>query len=105
MRQRDLDTRTRRRILKALLAAPAAAAFGPSLAQSQDYPNRPVKLVMPYAAGGAPELFIRPMQQVLSPRLGEAGAEYRGSGSSQKCFENPTPHSGIQITSMHGGAP
>ena len=66
MHQRELDIRIRRRILKALLAAPAAAVFGHSLAQSQDYPNRPIKLVMPYAAGGAPELFIRPMQQVLS---------------------------------------
>jgi tripartite-type tricarboxylate transporter receptor subunit TctC len=84
MHQRDLDTRMRRRILKALLAAPAAAAFGPSLAQSQDYPNRPVKLVMPYAAGGAPELFIRPMQQVLSPRLGQQLIiEYRPGANSQ----------------------
>ena len=84
MHRRESENRTRRRILKALLAAPAAAAFGPSLAQSQDYPNRPVKLVMPYAAGGAPELFIRPMQQVLSPRLGQQLIiEYRPGANSQ----------------------
>ena len=84
MHRRESGNRTRRRILKALLAAPAAATFGPSLAQSQDYPNKPIKLVMPYAAGGAPELFIRPMQQVLSPRFGQQIViDYRPGANAQ----------------------
>ncbi|MGH6768942.1 MAG: Bug family tripartite tricarboxylate transporter substrate binding protein [Xanthobacteraceae bacterium] len=44
------------------LAVPAAA---------QDYPNRPVTMVVPYAAGGGLDVFARQIAQKLSERLGK----------------------------------
>jgi tripartite-type tricarboxylate transporter receptor subunit TctC len=45
-----------------MLSAPAAA---------QDYPNRPVTMVVPYAAGGGLDVFARQLAQKLSERLGK----------------------------------
>ena len=45
-----------------MLAAPALA---------QDYPTRPVKVIVPYAAGGPIEVFGRPILERLSQRLGQ----------------------------------
>ena len=48
-----------------LMRAPAAAPT------AQDYPNRPVTLVVPYAAGGGLDVFARQLAQRLSERLGK----------------------------------
>jgi tripartite-type tricarboxylate transporter receptor subunit TctC len=37
---------------------------------AQDYPNRPVTMVVPYAAGGGLDVFARQLAQKLSERLG-----------------------------------
>src|SRR5258705_5685137 len=49
--------------LAALLAGPAAA---------QGYPNRPVKIVMPFAPGGPTEFIIRLVADRLTATLGQA---------------------------------
>lgn len=80
----DLDNVARRRILKGLLGVCGAAAMGNVFAQSQNYPNRVITLVMPYSAGGAPELFVRPMAHVLSPKLGQQLIiEYKPGANAQ----------------------
>jgi tripartite-type tricarboxylate transporter receptor subunit TctC len=48
-----------------LVACLAAAA------QAQDYPNRPIKMILPFAAGGAGDVFARPLVQELSKSLGQ----------------------------------
>jgi len=48
-----------------LLSAFCAVVF------AQDYPNRPVRLIVPYAAGGAPDVFARIIGQRLSESLGQ----------------------------------
>jgi tripartite-type tricarboxylate transporter receptor subunit TctC len=56
----------------ALLAALSVAAIEPAAAQSADnYPNRPVKLVVGFAAGGPTDLLARIIGQWLTDRLGQ----------------------------------
>jgi len=46
-----------------------ALALGSGLAQAQSYPNRPVKIVVPFAAGGPADNYARFMAQRLSDEL------------------------------------
>src|SRR4051794_3785022 len=59
----------RRRFL-GLLAAGTAAAAHP--AHAQDFPNRIVRIVNPFAAGGATEVMARAIAQRLSEMWGQA---------------------------------
>jgi tripartite-type tricarboxylate transporter receptor subunit TctC len=60
----------RRRILQ-LAAAAAAAPVLPRVAVALDYPNRPVRLIVGYTAGSAPDIAARLIGQSLSDRLGQ----------------------------------
>jgi tripartite-type tricarboxylate transporter receptor subunit TctC len=62
------------RVFTAALVAAAivAPSVAPSLAQSQsDYPNRPVTLLVPYAAGGVADVGMRILGDKLSSRLNQ----------------------------------
>jgi tripartite-type tricarboxylate transporter receptor subunit TctC len=48
-----------------------ANGFVGAIAQ-QDYPNRPVKVILPYAAGGAADITARVISQKLSEALGQS---------------------------------
>ncbi|HYC36048.1 MAG TPA: tripartite tricarboxylate transporter substrate binding protein [Usitatibacter sp.] len=52
-----------------VLAVAALAAFG---AQAQSYPNKPIKLVVGFAAGGNTDTVARVVGQKLSERLGQS---------------------------------
>lgn len=60
---------TTRRFMLALVAAGAALAL-PAWAQS-GYPNKPIKLVVPYGAGGGTDQIARLISTKLSARLGQ----------------------------------
>ena len=53
---------------KWLLAAALLAQ--PAVAQAQDYPTRPVSMVVAAAAGGPIDVFARIMAERMSPALG-----------------------------------
>jgi tripartite-type tricarboxylate transporter receptor subunit TctC len=63
------------RTLKALVTglAAIAAAMGPAAAQSaaQDFPSRPITLVIPYAAGGGNDVMGRIVADKMSKTLGQ----------------------------------
>jgi tripartite-type tricarboxylate transporter receptor subunit TctC len=63
---------TARRSLLALTALIAALGAA-SLAQAQSaYPNRPIRFVVPYSAGGLPDTVARIFAQKLGERLGQS---------------------------------
>jgi tripartite-type tricarboxylate transporter receptor subunit TctC len=54
------------------LAAGAILSAGPRQAAAQTYPNRPIRLIVPYPPAGNADLVARLMGQSLSERLGVA---------------------------------
>jgi len=61
---------SRRRILG--LAGGAAVSCFPQATQAQSYPSRPVRVIVPYPAGGPTDISARLLGQWLSERLGQA---------------------------------
>jgi tripartite-type tricarboxylate transporter receptor subunit TctC len=59
----------RRRLLPLLAAAPALAR--PALAQPAWVPDRPIRLIAPFAAGGASDIISRIVAEELAPLLGQ----------------------------------
>jgi tripartite-type tricarboxylate transporter receptor subunit TctC len=60
----------RRQCLQLVLAATAASAL-PQSASALDYPTRPVRVIVPVAAGGGADIVARLTGQWLSERLGQ----------------------------------
>jgi tripartite-type tricarboxylate transporter receptor subunit TctC len=61
----------------------ALVAISSSAALAQDYPTRPVTIIVPYAAGGAADVGARLFGQKLSDRLGKGVIiENRGGGGT-----------------------
>jgi len=59
---------TLRRLPLLLAAAACLLAHG---ASAQTWPQRPVKIVIPYGPGSSPDVFARILSERLSPRLGQ----------------------------------
>ena len=71
--RKPLDTRPRVR-RTALVGAAALALLGavlPALAQAQDYPAKPVRIIVPFAPGGSADVFGRFIAQRLQEALGQ----------------------------------
>lgn len=50
----------------------ASTGFLPALALSQAYPNKPIRMVVPFPAGGATDLFARVLSQKIGEKLGNS---------------------------------
>ncbi|WP_312307194.1 tripartite tricarboxylate transporter substrate binding protein BugE [Pulveribacter sp.] len=62
----------RRTLLSTLAACAAAAAFAPlANAQAGDYPNRPIKLIVPFAPGGSTDMVARMLADKMTQVLGQ----------------------------------
>lgn len=64
----------RRKVLSALLSAGAlagVAAVVPGLAQAQNFPTRPVTMIVPFAAGGPTDVVARSLAESMRKSLGQ----------------------------------
>jgi tripartite-type tricarboxylate transporter receptor subunit TctC len=61
----------RRTVLFGLAAVAIAATTAPHLAEAQSWPDKPVKLILPYAPGGATDLIARPWSEKLHQAFGQ----------------------------------
>ena len=77
----------RRRFLH-LAAGTAALPAMSRIAKAQAYPTRPVRIIVPIAAGGGSDIFARILGQWLSERLGQSFlVENRPGGGSNIATE------------------
>jgi tripartite-type tricarboxylate transporter receptor subunit TctC len=61
----------RRTFLAGIAATTAASLPLPGWAQASAYPDRPLKIIMPWAAGGGGDVLVRAMTPALAQRLGQ----------------------------------
>jgi tripartite-type tricarboxylate transporter receptor subunit TctC len=61
-----------RRLIVALTAvALTLAAFGPAPARAQSYPSKPIRVIVPFAAGGAVDVLARLVSAKMSDSIGQ----------------------------------
>ena len=98
-----------RRHLLALLATPALplALPRPALAQSRDWPTRPIRVLVPYPAGGGTDILARAVAETMRPHLPQpivvenrAGAN-GVVGSEAVMRAEPDGHTLLVVTSTH----
>ena len=69
--------------LSLLLAAVVAFAASGSNLFAQDYPNRPIRVIVPYGAGGGTDITLRAVQKKAEAVLGQSFViEYRAGGGT-----------------------
>jgi tripartite-type tricarboxylate transporter receptor subunit TctC len=66
------DMRMQRRTLIATWMAAFCLGGAVFSAQAQSYPSKPVRLIVPFPAGGATDLFARSLSQKLGDKLGQS---------------------------------
>ena len=62
---------TRRTALGSVGAALLGTVAGPTFAQTGPYPNRPIKIIVPWAAGGGGDVIVRMFAPGMQQRLGQ----------------------------------
>src|SRR5213078_541864 len=79
----DLRTPTSMTTTKKRLASLFATLLFPVAVFAQDYPSKPIRVVVPYAAGGGADLLARLVGQQLGERLKQPViVENKGGGSN-----------------------
>jgi tripartite-type tricarboxylate transporter receptor subunit TctC len=95
--------------LKVALAALAVAAAQPALAPAwaqADYPSRPIRLIVGFAAGGGNDLFARLVGQKMSEYLGQTVVIENKAGAGGRLaidFVKSQPADGYTITVAASG--
>ena len=68
-------------VVKTLIAAVILSCVTQRIAAAEDYPTRPIRVIVPYAAGGPSDTGARLMSEPLGRQLGQAVViENQGGG-------------------------
>ena len=59
------------KLFAAKLAAALAALLTVSAAHAQDYPKRPISMIVPFAAGGTSDVIARTVAEQMGATLGQ----------------------------------
>src|SRR5690348_6493974 len=104
MRRSSRGTALRSAFLRALALAAALLGAAPALAQS--YPTRPIRMLVPFAAGGTVDLVARLVGARLGEELGQPFVvENRGGagGTIATGILAKAPADGYTLMTMHQG--
>ncbi len=77
----SIGTWSRRAALASLAIGAAALAVAPGKALAQKYPDKPVRIIVPYAAGGGTDTMARFLAKQLEKELGQTFVVENRSGS------------------------
>jgi tripartite-type tricarboxylate transporter receptor subunit TctC len=91
---------------RALLCAGAVALVSPALAQTASWPTRPLKIIIPTAAGGSPDIVARMLGSKLTERLGQpvlVESMTQGVGIVGNQMVSKSPPDGYVFTMLTGG--
>lgn len=85
----------------------ATLALAPATARPQAWPNRPLRIIAPFAAGGATDIYARGLAQVLQTALGQPvlvdnrpGGNF-AIGTEAAAKAEPDGHTLFTVTSSH----
>src|SRR3954454_10471409 len=67
----DCQMNAPRRIAGVLMGALACLLVCAGNGYAQSYPNRPIRLIIPFAAGGAPDIVARPVAAQVEAQIGQ----------------------------------
>ena len=89
------------------LAGAMALAVAPVLASAQAFPSRPIRIIVPYAAGGQPDIVARVVSKQMSVALGQPVTVDNVTGGSgvtaitQLIGQRPDGHTLIALDAGH----
>lgn len=102
----------RRTLLKTVAAAVTMAAIAPAVWAADNYPSRPIKLIVPFGAGGSTDIVARLLADKMGPILGQAvvienkGGAGGSIGAAEIAKSAPDGYTiGMATVSTHGSNP
>ena len=102
----------RRTLLASVAAAAALSTLAPAAFAADAYPSRPIKLIVPFGAGGSTDMVARLLAEKMGPILGQTvvienkGGAGGSIGASEIAKSAPDGYTiGMATVSTHGANP